>query len=243
MGFIKAKKPKNMAKPEDSVGGFAPLASDVYSGTVTAAYAVESKSEDSEALAVKLEVTLDTGRKVTNQVWVTGADGNVYSEYEGKKRYKAGYLLIDSLALIATEGEAGILDLETEEIIVKVKRDGNEVNEKVQSFFDLIGAKVQVGIISTTKYKQNFVDGEWIETEETITLPEISQIFSEDGFTLNELEAEAEEPEFINEWLKTWKGKTREPKAKEAPKGKRKNTSEEGKPASRAATRRSIVRR
>lgn len=242
MGFIKAKKPKNLEKPQDSVGSFAPLPSDVYPGTVTAAYAQESKQDDSEATAVRLEITLDTGRKVTGTHWVTGKDGNVYSEVQGKKKYKQGYLFMDSLALIATEGEAGILDLDTDEIVVKVKRDGKEENEKVESFTELLGVKVQVGIISTTKYKQNFVDGEYVDTDETITLPEMTVIFDEEGFTLNELEAEAEEPEFIEEWRKTWQGKTREPKAKETPKGKRKNTSED-KPASRTANRRSIVRR
>lgn len=242
MGFIKAKKPKNLDKPEDSVGGFAPLPSDVYPGKVTAAYAVESSKEDSQATAIKLEVTLENNRKITNMLWVTGADGNIYSEKDGKKKYKQGYLLADSLALIATEGEAGILDLDTEEIIVKVKRDNKEENEKVESFFDLIGAEIQVGVISTVKFKQNFVDGQYIDTEETFTTSEIAVIFNADGFTLNELESEAEEPEFIEEWRKTWKGKIREPKVQEAAKGTRKNTSDSG-AKSRTANRRSIVRR
>ena len=242
MGFIKAKKPKNMGKPEDTVGGFAPLPSDVYAGKVTAAYAVESSKDDSEATAIKLEVTLENNRKVTNMLWVTGADGNVYSERDGKKKYKQGYLLADSLALIATEGEAGILDLDTDEIVVKVKRDGKEENEKVESFTDLIGAEIQVGIISTVKYKQNFVDGQYVDTEDTFTTAGISVIFDPEGFTLNELESEAEQPEFIEEWRKTWKGKTREPKPQEAAKGSRKNTSDSG-AKSRTANRRSIVRR
>lgn len=241
--FGSTKKPK-LDKPKDSVGGFGPTASDVYPITITAAYGVSSTKSDAQAVRLEAKET-GGNRKFYKTLWITNAEGKVTSEKDGKQKYLTGYLMADALAMIATEGEYGILELETEEKTIKVKRDGKEVNETVDSFPELIGAKFQLGIIDTMKFKQNNVDGKYEDTDEVVHEAEWAVIFDEDGFTLNELEDEKQDPEFIEEWLKTWKGKTRDlttkgPK-KDSGDRKRRTSSSEG-PKSRTANRRSMVR-
>lgn len=247
MSFFKGvKKAKGITKPTaDTVGGYTPIPSDVHRVKVTAAYGVLSSKSDAQAVRVELEFADLNKRKSTQSIWITNAEGEVFSEYEGKKRYKAGYLQMDALALLATEGEVGILDLETEPKIIKVKRDGVEVNEEVESFPDLVGFEFQIGIVDTIKWKQNNVDGTYVDTDETQHEAAWHTLFDIDGFTLIELENEADEPEFIHEWSKAWKGKTRPaPEKKEnKAKGARRNTSDSGtKPASRSTNRRSMIR-
>ena len=71
---------------------------------------------------------------------------------------------------------------------------------------DLIGKKVKLGIVQT-------IENKWsngVQTSETIQKNSIDKVFNEDGFTLNELLAEADEPEFINTWLDKNKGVTKD---------------------------------
>lgn len=244
VGFIKAKRAKNIERPADTVGGFTARPSNIYDGTVELAYGYSSQSSDSQAL--KLQVKLLDGSKFYGTLWFAGADGNVYSTNDkGVKKFKKGYLLADSLAIFATEGEADLFDLETEPKTIKVKRDGKDVNETVESFPELEGLPIKLGLIQTEKYKQNFVDGEYINTDEIITVSELDQVFDEEGFTLNEWNDEADEPKFMDEWLATWKDKTRKaPKQAEPKRGLRKSTSEEGSNAkSRVAARKALPRR
>lgn len=249
-GFFKGvKKAKGIEKPQDSLGNFSNTASDVYDVIITAAYGLESTKSDAQGIKIEAKIPSLNDRKLFQSWWITTGEGEVFSERDGKKKYLAGYLKADALALLATEGECGILDLETEEKTIKVKRDGKEVNEVVDSFPDLIGFKLKVAILDTVKFKQNNVDGTYVEVDEKIHVPEWHTLFDEEGFTANELEQEAEEPEFMEEWLKTWKGKTRdftegkEPNGGKSSGGKgRKSNSEDG-PKSRTANRRSMIRK
>ena len=244
MSFFKGvKKAKGLEKPQDSLGTGG-AKSDVYPVVITAAYGIDSTKSDAQA--VKLEAKIkDSERKLFGTFWITNGDGAIYSERDGKKKFVSGYLLVDSIALIATEGDAGILDLETEEKTIKVKRDGKEVNETVDSFPDLIGAEIQIGVIATKKFKQNNVDGKYVDTDEVQVIGEWHTIFDEEGFTLNELESEADEPKFKEEWLKVWKDKERDftqnKKQDSKAKGGRRTSSESG-PKSRTANRRSMIR-
>ncbi len=243
MGFFKAKKEKGIKKPGDSLGGFTPLESDIYELKITAAYGVDSSKSDAQGIRIEAKIQ-GTDRKIYETHWISSGEGKVTSEYNGKVTYKKGYLLMDALALLATEGEAGILELETEEKTIKMKRDGKDVNETVDSFPDLIGFEFKLGIVDALVYKQNNVDGEWKDTEEVEHRAQWHTLFDLDGFTLNELESEAEEPAFEAKWLAAWKGKTRElPAKKTAPKakGKRSSSSEES-PADRKSNRRAAIR-
>ena len=242
-GFITAKRAK-INKPKDSVGGFI-RPSGVYKAVVEMAYGQNSESSDSQAMV--LQFKLEDGSKLYSKLWMVGSDGNVFSEKTpGVKKYRKDYLLADALASFATDGEEDLFSLETEELKIQVTRDSKKVNTVVDSFFDLVGLEVQLGLIATERYKQNFVDGKYDETDEIIVDSKIDAIFDEEGFTLNELENEdgPDTPTFIEEWKKVWTGKTRKVAPKKEEKGLRKNTSSTGSNAkSRVQARKALPRR
>lgn len=250
-GFFKGvSKAKGIEKPKDSLGNFEHTKSDVYDVVITAAYGMDSSKSDAQGIKIEAKIPALNNRKLFQNWWITDSEGKVYSERDGKKKFLGGYLKADNLALLATDGECGILDLETEEKTIKVKRDGKEVNESVDSFPDLIGFKLKVGILDTIKFKQNNVDGEYVEVDEKSHSAEWHTLFDEEGFTLNEIEEDAEEPEFMDEWLKVWKGKERDFTEGKTPNGNksksggksRRSNSEDG-PKSRTANRRNMIRK
>jgi hypothetical protein len=229
MAFFKAKKEK-IEKPSDIIGGSSPLESGVYDATVKVAYGDET-SNGAQKLIVEFELgSGDNKRKLSKHLMVTDTNGKVaYETADGTKKYYKGFLQADALALFATDLELGILDddLEVDETIIKDK-DNN--NKKVEQFTELRGLKVKLGIVSTEMWKRVQVGDEWVDSDELMTIPEIHTIFDEDGFTLNEAEEDADEPEFINTFLEAWKGKTRKAPAKKEVKGSRTNASAGGRP-------------
>ena len=145
---------------------------------------------------------------------------------------------------MATEGEEDLYSTEMGEATVKQKRDGKDVNVKVPTFEALQGFPVKLALIRTEKYKQNLVDGKYVDTDELITISVLDNVFDEEGFTWNEWDAEEEAPKFIGEWEATWKDKDRKAPAKKAEtKGLRKSASTDSTTAkSRVAARKGLRR-
>ncbi len=198
-------KDESIERSADSVG-FSALESDVYQGTIKQAYGIES---DGGAKGIALELDLD-GRTYKETIYFTSGKEKgqkpYYETKNGKKVFLPGYQTLDDLCAVTTEQY--LASQETEEKKVKVyNRDANkELPTDVEVLVDLIGKKVQVGIIKTLENK--WVKG--VKTSDTVEKNSIDKVFNEDGFTLNELLAEAEEAEFINTWLDKNKGVTKD---------------------------------
>lgn len=235
MAFFKAKK-ENIEKPVDTIGGSAPLESDVYDATIKVAYGDET-TNGAQKLVVEFEILKDgQERKLNKHFMITDKKGKITYESNGVKKYFKGYLQADALAMFATDLEAGILDdLETSKTVVSGK---DNTNKSVEQFDELRGLKVKLGIVQTEKWKQVQVGENWEDTDELMVIPEIHTIFDEDGFTLNEAEEDAEEAVFIDEFLKAWKGKVRKAPEKKQTKGGRSSSSESGRPSRTSTTSR-----
>lgn len=240
MAFFKAKKSKNVEKPTDTVGGSAPLPSGVYDAVLKLAYGAETTG-GAQKIVVEFELPELDKRKFTQHLIVVSKEGKNTSETrDGKIKYLPGFLTADAISQIACDMSIIDDDLEVESRTVKIKNE----NQKADVFVDLLGAKFKLGIISTEKWKQvDAGNGNWVDTDEVMTLPQIHTVFDEDGFTLNEYNAEAPEPLFIEEFLSAWEGKTRKAPAKKeaAPRGSRSSASERGKPV-RSQSRREQLR-
>ena len=223
MGLLSKVKSTKTEKVEDRVGGFQVHPTDVYDALLERVYAYKT---DGGTLAVVVEAEIypnpdsDETKRYSQTFYVTNGDGeNFYTDGQGKKRLNSSWVIIDSLAVLATKGEAGLAELDTEDITIKLKRDGKEVNEDVESFFELEGLECKLAIQHVNKPKTQKVDGKWVELEgEFSDSNEVNHVFNDEGFTALEYEAELAKPEFMEKWLKQWKGKTRtvKPKAKEA---------------------------
>lgn len=217
--FKKTKVAKGVEEGHvDTLGGGTPILTGVYPAKITAMYGIMN---DKGALSVQIEATISDGefkdRKLYNRAYCVNANGETFYERDGKKHHYAGFLQADAIALIATDLEYGLLDLEDEERTVKLREDGKDIEKRVPVFVEALGANVQIGVIRANKYKQKQTDDGYVDTDEVYQTTEWDHIFNEDGFTVNEMQNEAEEPEFVEQWLERWEGKEKQlPKKKES---------------------------
>lgn len=198
-------KDDNIERSADSVG-FSALESDVYEGTIKQAYGTES---DSGAKAIALEIDLN-GRTYKETIYFTSGKEKgqkpYYETKQGKKVFLPGYQTLDDLCAVTTEQYLASQETEEKKVKVYNKDAKKELPTDVEVLVDLIGKKVKLGIVQT-------IENKWsngVQTSETTQKNSIDKVFNEDGFTLNELLAEADEPEFINTWLDKNKGVTKD---------------------------------
>lgn len=222
MAGFKINKAKDVEQEKDVVGGGGAWESNLYPLEIINAYLHTS---DEGAQALMLEVKDENGRSQKQSHYVTTKTGDCfYTDGKDKKHYLPGYLIANALAMLASEGEAEITDLDTEDRIIKVwdSSKGAEVNKKVPVFYDLIGLEFVGGIIKITKPKSSKgADGKYVDDpKETIDVNEMDKVFNTDGFTTLELLNGADEPLFQEKWLARWEGKTKVIKPKDAAKGR-----------------------
>ncbi len=222
MGNIlsKVKSSRKVEKVEDRLGGFQIRPTAIYDAIVNKMYTFKSSGG---ALAVVLEAGLfldpntDEETRFTQTFYVTNGEGeNFYTDSKGKERMNNSWVLVDALAMFATEGEAGLGELETEEFTIKRKDEsGKEVQEIVDSFPEVEGLEIKLALMHVNKPKSQKVDGKWKEIpDEFVEENTVDRIFDQDGFTILEWQAELAEPEFIHKWEKQWKGKVKQIKHK-----------------------------
>lgn len=226
MGF-KLNKAKDVDAEVDTLGSGGAIDSGLYPLTITNAYKYES---DKGSQALVLEVKTDEGKTMRQMHFVTTQKGDIfYEKQDGSKKYLQGYLIANALAMIMSEGEAGIGDLETEDKIISVydHDTGGDVNKKVPVFTDLVGFEFVGGILKVSKPKSvKQSDGTYKDSPtETIEVNELDKVFSAEGFTLIEMEEGAEEPVFQEKWSQRWEGKVKtiKPKVEAASRGARGN--------------------
>ena len=219
MGLMGKVKSAKTEKTEDRVGGFKIHPTDVYDAVVKSMYASKT---DNGSIGVTLELDLfldpnsDKTTRFTTTQYVTNSEGeNFYISTKDKKKYmNSSWLLIDAIAIFATDGDAGLADLETEIITVKKRKDGKEINVDVESYPEVEGLEIKVGIVAVNEPVSKKVDGKYVDTDEMRDTNKLERIFNEDGFTLLEWEDGLDKPEFMAKWLKEWKGKTKAIKPK-----------------------------
>lgn len=218
--FSKVKKAKTETVEDRVGGGFIVHESGVYPARLIRAYGITA---DSGSLGVVLEMNLfndpnDETKSVryNETLYVTDKEGNNFytSKKDNKNYMNTGWLIVDALALFATDGEAGLENLDTEEIFIKRKKDNKEINVAAEAYPELKDLDFNIAILKVIKPKQQQVDQKWVDTEELIEVNEISKVFDAEGFTLLEWQEEIAEPVFINKWEKQWTGKARTIKPK-----------------------------
>jgi len=202
----------------DSVGGGGVLESGVYKSTITMAFLQKSKGG---ALGLNLHFKNEDGREYRQTLWVTSGDAkgnkNYYENKQGEKRYLPGFLHADAICLL-TVGQ-GLASMDTEDKVVSVysPEAGAEVPTQVPVLMDLLGQQIGVGLQKQVVDKrQKADDGSYQPTGETREENEVDKIFrAEDGFTVAELRANAEEAAFIHTWKEKFEGKTRDRTSKQ----------------------------
>ena len=218
--FDKVKSAKTEKTEDRLSGGFKIYPSAIYDAILKRMYAITS---DKGSIGVTLELDLytdpdsDKTERMTKTIYVTNSNGENFYEKDGKNYLSNNWLMADAIAVFATNGEAGLSELETEDVFIKRTVDGKEMSITAEGYPEVAGLELKVAVLQVSKPKQKQVDGNWADTDEIVETNEIDRIFDADGFTLIEWEAEKEAPEFINKWEKTWQGKVKtiKPKVKQ----------------------------
>ena len=211
----------SIASEKDSVGGGSgPLASGLYPMTVAMAHiGVSAGGAQSLVLSLKTEA----GQEVRQTLWMTSGTakgGKNYYEKDGVKNYLPGFLLAQSLCLLAAGKEIAETDIQDKVINLYSYDAKAEVPTKVKVVMDLLNQPILVGMIKQTVDKNAKNDaGVYVATGETREENEIDKLFhAESRLTTAELKAKATEPSFVNTWSTKHTGITRN-KAKGAAAG------------------------
>lgn len=227
MSLLKGLK-KDIKAPtteKDSLGGPQLLDSDVYPLTISMAYAQKSSGG---ALGIFLTFKTEEGKEVNQTIYVTGGDakGNssTYKDKDGNEHYLPGYLQFNGLCLLTLGVEADEIEDEEKTISVWDSTAKAKVLKKMPVMTALIGQKIKAGILRQTESKNEKNDqGVYVPTTDTREVNEINKYFrDEDGLTVAEIEAQATEPKFMQDWIEKYKGKTLDKTSKDAkaPSGK-----------------------
>lgn len=202
-------KADNAEKETDRLGGFQLLESGVHSMEVEIAYLNVAASG---ARGLVLHFKNDTGSLRSTQ-WFASGDkkGNkTFFEIDGKQFNLPGFTITNDIFLAAGIAE-GLDGAQLEEKIIKLysKDASGEVPTKVQMVMNLIGKKVGLGVLKQTVDKTALGgDNEYHPTGETRDENEINKVFTLEGLTIPEVEANITEPAFIIDWKDKYDGVT-----------------------------------
>lgn len=199
----------NLEQAEDRLGGFQPLNTDAYDGTVKALYAGASESG-----AQNLTLIADLGgREYRETIYFTNRSGeNFYTTKNNKKAPLPGFTLVDHICLVTTG--APLCEQETEEKTVKVydAEARAEVPKQVQMLTAALGQPITLAILRILENKsQKNSDGKYEDIAETREVNQIDKVFdTESRMTVVEAENQAEEATFYSAWVEKNRGETRD---------------------------------
>lgn len=195
----------NINDDKDTLGGgFTILESGIYDATVKYAYLSQARSG---AGAVNFEFDVD-GKTIKETMYVTNRDGKNYYERNGQRNYLPSFVNADAISLFTT-GKALFEQKEETKVINLYNFDvKKEVPTEVPMLTAMIGKTVKLGILKEKVFKQaKDNSGNYVDTNETREQNSINKVFSaKDNRTVNEVRAERESAQFMNDWLERWEG-------------------------------------
>lgn len=190
--------------------GNGPLESDIYLFDINYMYLSTSKS--SKAQAVNIEVTNADGKRHREQIWITNKDGKNKAAKKGetKEEYLSGFLLANSICLLACGKPLTQVQVETKTINLYNFEKKTEVPTDVQMITSVLKRPIKLAIQKSRKNKQkkNTQSGNYENVNEEKFESSIVKAFRADSNkTEAEIRAQAD-AKFHDEWLAANKGKT-----------------------------------
>lgn len=185
------------------------LDSDLYESTIKMAYATKSTGG---AKGVVFHAETKDGRNIRETIYVTSGTAKGcknYYEKDGQKHYLPGYLIMNSICLLAAGKELSDMDTETKLVKVYDFDAKAEVATKVEVLMDLLNKPILLGVLKQTVDK-NVKDGagNYVPSGETREQNAIDKAFrASDRKTTAEIRAGAEEAVYADTWLKQNQGK------------------------------------
>ena len=195
---------------KDTLGGGGVRESGVYDFIIKQAYLTESTGE---AIAVNLSMEDVDGGKFKQQIYISSgkAKGKKFTYTDkrtGDERPLPGYSQVNSICSLATDLDFGSIDPEDKVVMVYDFDQKKEVPTQVPVIMELINAPITLGILKIVESKRKLVGSDYVATNETREINEISKIFKTDGrLTGAEIAAGMSTGEFVDKWEEKNKGK------------------------------------
>lgn len=205
----------SIANEKDSIGGGSRvLESGIYTFTIQHAYIGKSTGG---AISLNLNLKTEDNKELKQQLWITSGTAkggkNYYIDKNGDKQYLPGFVMANSLCLLALGKEISELDTEQKVISVYNTEAKAEVPTKVDMLMDLVGKDITAAVFKqiVDKTKKNESTGAYDPTGETREENELDKFFrASDKKTTAEIRAQAEEATFVHTWEKKYAGQTRD---------------------------------
>ena len=205
----------SIANEKDSIGGGSRvLESGIYTFTIQHAYIGKSTGG---AISLNLNLKTEDNKELKQQLWITSGTAkggkNYYIDKNGDKQYLPGFVMANSLCLLALGKEISELDTEQKVISVYNTEAKAEVPTKVDMLMDLVGKEITAAVFKqiVDKTKKNESTGAYDPTGETREENELDKFFrASDKKTTAEIRAQAEEATFVHTWEKKYAGQTRD---------------------------------
>lgn len=200
-----------LEQAEDRIGGFQPLATDIYLGTIKAAYAGQSAKG---ARNVTLLVDIN-GREYRETIYVTNAKGENFflnKQDPSKKVPLPGFTTIDDLCLVTTDAPLAAQPTEDKMVNIYDPDLKKEAPKSVPMLVDLLGKQAYFAIVRQLENKnEKQPDGSYAPTADTREINLIDKVFhGELKFTVVEARNGAEAPVFFDSWTERNAGQVRD---------------------------------
>lgn len=204
--------------------------SDVYGAEIKMAFAGQSAGG---ARSVTLQLKLDNGKDYSETVYVSNREGkNIYKK-DDKEFYLPGFLLINNIAIMATE--KNLFDLaehvETRTVKIYDYDAKKELPQDVPAIIPLIGKRIMVAILEKEEPKTalNTTTNKYEPTGEYRIKNEMVKVFNPDTKqTAPEMRDEKEAAVYAS-WIEENKGKVKTAERTAAPANQ--STAVAGKPS------------
>jgi len=209
MALVEEQGVTTVVEKDTIGGGKFTLDSGVYEFTIKSMYPVKNKGG-----STSMQLVLETAdKKIFNPcIYFMDKDGSMttiasYGEAKGKKVDTFGKQQLDAICRMAV-GKSLVVVSASEEKKTVIKQFTKDEKIQVDMYMDVIGKKVTLGILETKVNKQaQDATGKYVPINEERIENSISKIFSNEGFTKEELDKKLTTPVFIEAWKEKFEGK------------------------------------
>ena len=207
MSLFAALKNDGLEETSDRLGGYQPLQSGIYTGTIKAAYAGQSAGG-----AHNVSLIIDVaGQEYRETLYITNKKGENFYVKDGKKIPLPGFTTVDDICLV-TSGKPLSEQTGEDKVIKLYDKDAKkELPKTVPMLTELLGLQVTLGILRQTVNKTEKVGDDYVPIADTRDQNVIDKVFhTETKMTVAEARQGAEEAKFHDSWKERNEGKTQD---------------------------------
>jgi hypothetical protein len=206
MSFLKdVNNTAEVQEEKDVLGGSRLVDTDVYPGTIEAAFITEATSG---ALAVNLHIQLESGAKIKETIYFTNKNKETFYSKDGKNYNLPGFNICNAISGFATGKDLTALDEEIRTVKVYDADQKKEVAKDMPCLTSLHNKPVLLGIIRKIENKSKKVGSEYEPTADKREFNTIERVFDPLTRKTSAETRDGSEAVFIDQWLEKNKGKT-----------------------------------